>query len=249
MTQKTVVITSLFLITVSPFCLVFAHAGLNVPAHTSSIDEADKYSTKLFDNTTSTINQADKYSTKLLDITFTLPLLNGMIQPIVYILSFENLRGIFVNIIFFKRSNQGQDLKMDIFRTAQPLVDKSGCEVEEKIPESPRQSPETRKSSVLSQVTILSEDESMALIHEPNPNHEWHKEQQVVVRQELPYTVFLSSESADQTKVIDTRLQEVTTREVTPVQRQGSLQSSSSMSSSAGASSSSSSTRTSPLRR
>ena len=75
---------------------------------------------------------------------------------------------------------------------------------------------------------------------------EWHKEQQVVVRQGLPYTVFLSSESADQTEVIDTRLQEVTTPEVTPVQRQGSLQSSSSVSSSAGASSPSSSTRTSP---
>ena len=146
-TQKTVVITSLFLITVSPFCLVFAHAGLNVPAH----------------NTSST-NQADKYSTKLLDITFTFPLLNGMIQPIVYILSFENLRGIFVNMIFFKRSNQGQGLKMDMFRTAQSLVDKPGCEDKENIPESPRQSPETRKSSVLSQVTILSEDESMALM-------------------------------------------------------------------------------------
>ena len=147
MTQKTVVITSLFLITVSPFCLVFAHAGLNVPAYT-----------------TSSSDEADKYSTKLLDITFTFPLLNGMIQPIVYILSFENLRGIFVNIIFFKRSNQRQNLKMDIFRTAPSYVDKPGCEVEENIPESPRQSPETRKSSVLSQVTILSEDESMALM-------------------------------------------------------------------------------------
>merc|ERR1712172_484905 len=64
---------------------------------------------------------------------------------------------------------------------------------------------------------------------------EWHKEQQVVVRQGLPYTVFLSSE-ADQ-EGIDTRLQEVvtpaaTTPEVTPVQRQPSLQSSSSLSSS-----------------
>jgi len=75
---------------------------------------------------------------------------------------------------------------------------------------------------------------------------EWHKEQQVVVRQGLPYTVFLSSE-ADQ-EVIDTRLQEVvtpaaTTPEVTPVQRQPSLQSSSSLSSSVSPSSSS---RTSP---
>ena len=63
---------------------------------------------------------------------------------------------------------------MDIFRTAQSLMDKPGCEVEENIPESPRQSPETRKSSVLSQVTILSEDESMALIHELNPNEAKH---------------------------------------------------------------------------
>ena len=165
MTQKTVVITSLFLITVSPFCLVFAHAGLNVPAYTtSSTDQVDKYSTKLFNNTTTTIDQAVKYSTKLLDITFTFPLLNGMIQPIVYILSFENLRGIFVNMIFFKRSTQGQNLKLDNFRNAQSYVDKPGCEVEENISESPRQSPETRKSSVLSQVTVLSEDESMALM-------------------------------------------------------------------------------------
>ena len=75
---------------------------------------------------------------------------------------------------------------------------------------------------------------------------EWHKEQQVVVRQGLPYTVFISSEVADH-EVIDTRLQEVAaTPEVTPVQRQPSLQSSSSVSSSAGASSPSSSSRTSP---
>jgi len=65
---------------------------------------------------------------------------------------------------------------------------------------------------------------------------EWHKEQEVVVRQGLPYTVFLSSEADEE--VIDTRLQEVVapaaTPEVTPV------------SSSAGASSPSSSSRTSP---
>merc|ERR1712083_158388 len=73
---------------------------------------------------------------------------------------------------------------------------------------------------------------------------EWHKEQQVVVRQGLPYTIFLSSET-DQ-EVIDTRLQEVATPAVTPVQRQPSLQSSSSVSSSAPASSPSSSSRTSP---
>ena len=78
---------------------------------------------------------------------------------------------------------------------------------------------------------------------------EWHKEQQVVVRQGLPYTIFLSSET-DQ-EVIDTRLQEVATpavtpETVTPVQRQPSLQSSSSVSSSAPASSPSSSSRTSP---
>ena len=78
---------------------------------------------------------------------------------------------------------------------------------------------------------------------------EWHKDQQVVVRQGLPYTIFLSSET-DQ-EVIDTRLQEVATpaatpETVTPVQRQPSLQSSSSVSSSAAASSPSSSSRTSP---
>ena len=78
---------------------------------------------------------------------------------------------------------------------------------------------------------------------------EWHKDQQVVVRQGLPYTIFLSSET-DQ-EVIDTRLQEVATpaatpETVTPVQRQPSLQSSSSVSSSAPASSPSSSSRTSP---
>merc|ERR1711874_1626 len=31
---------------------------------------------------------------------------------------------------------------------------------------------------------------------------DWHRDRQVVVRQGLPYTVFLSSESADQTEVI-----------------------------------------------
>jgi len=43
-------------------------------------------------------------------------------------------------------------------------MDKPGFEVAENIPESLRHSPEARKSSVLSQVTILSEDESMALM-------------------------------------------------------------------------------------
>ena len=47
-------------------------------------------------------------------------------------------------------------------------------EVAENIPESITHSPEARKSSVLSHFTILSEDQSMALIHELNPNEAKH---------------------------------------------------------------------------
>ena len=64
-----VFITGLFLVSIWPYCLTFLSATISVPD-----------------------------TTKWLDWTFFFPLLNGMIQPLIYILSFERLREVFVKV-------------------------------------------------------------------------------------------------------------------------------------------------------
>ena len=92
--MKMVFITGLFLVTVSPFCFVFAGAAFATPP-----------------------------TTKWLDWTFFFPLLNGTIQPIVYILSFERLREVLVKVIRCERSHRerGTATVLTTFRTTRSL--------------------------------------------------------------------------------------------------------------------------------
>jgi hypothetical protein len=93
-TIKIVCITGLFLLTISPFGFVFASAAFQTPQ-----------------------------STIWLDWTFLVPLLNGAIQPVVYILSFERLREVFVKVIRCERRREGGRTAMvfAIFRTTRSL--------------------------------------------------------------------------------------------------------------------------------
>ena len=68
-TIKMVGITFLFLVTIAPFCIVFTHTLLVTPT-----------------------------STLYLDIAFPLSLMNGPMQPIIYILAFSNLRKAFLQL-------------------------------------------------------------------------------------------------------------------------------------------------------
>ena len=134
MTVKMVFITGLFLVSIWPYCLTFLSATISVPD-----------------------------TTKWLDWTFFFPLLNGMIQPLIYILSFERLREVFVKVICCQKRGEGRRTAMAlaIFRTTRTLStnltnsQNSRSTVMEESTKS--ESPEPRKHSVISQVTILSE--------------------------------------------------------------------------------------------
>ena len=129
-----VFITGLFLVSIWPYCLTFLSATISVPD-----------------------------TTKWLDWTFFFPLLNGMIQPLIYILSFERLREVFVKVICCQKRGEGRRTAMAlaIFRTTRTLStnltnsQNSRSTVMEESNKS--ESPEPRKHSVISQVTILSE--------------------------------------------------------------------------------------------
>ena len=69
MTVKMVFITGLFLVTIWPYCITFFSAALSTPK-----------------------------TTKWLDWTFLFPLLNGMIQPLIFISFFASLREVFVKV-------------------------------------------------------------------------------------------------------------------------------------------------------
>jgi len=107
-TIKMVCITGLFLITVAPFCFVFAGAGFEIPE-----------------------------STKWLDWFFFLPLLNGTFQPMIYIFSFERLREVFFKVVRCERSKTGGRMAMvlAIYRTTRSL---SGNFKKEASTENPR---------------------------------------------------------------------------------------------------------------
>ena len=127
-TIKIVCITAIFLLTVSPFGFVFASAAFEMPK-----------------------------STMWLDWTFFLPLLNGPIQPIVYILSFERLREVLVKVIRCERPLKGGRTAMvlAIFRTTRSL---SGNFVDNKKGVSTQNPRIAAKQSIVSQLTIISDD-------------------------------------------------------------------------------------------
>ena len=68
-TIKMVGITFLFLVTIAPFCIVFTHTLRVTPT-----------------------------STLYLDLAFPLSLMNGPMQPVIYILSFSKLRKAFLQL-------------------------------------------------------------------------------------------------------------------------------------------------------
>jgi len=145
-TIKMVFITGLFLVTISPFCFAFASAAITTPE-----------------------------STKWLDWTFFFPLLNGVFQPWVYILSFERLREVFFKVICCERSKEGKRtvMALSIFQASRALsanfvhmdnmkgdfIQKPKSALKENNPEIP----DSRKCSVVSQVTILSDDQNGTL--------------------------------------------------------------------------------------
>ena len=73
-TIKMVGITVLFLLTIGPFCIAFAHTLVVTPT-----------------------------TTLTLDLAFPLSLLNGPVQPIIYILAFSKLRKAFLQLFCFAR--------------------------------------------------------------------------------------------------------------------------------------------------
>ena len=73
-TMKMVGITVLFLVTIGPFCIAFTHT--------------------LFVTPTTTLT---------LDLAFPLSLMNGPLQPIIYILAFSKLRKAFLQLFCFAR--------------------------------------------------------------------------------------------------------------------------------------------------
>ena len=73
-TIKMVLLAGLFLLTIGPYCLVFLHATFHDTLHGSPIS-----------------------TTKWLDRTLPLSLLNGMLNPVIYIAMIANVRRAFVN--------------------------------------------------------------------------------------------------------------------------------------------------------
>ena len=75
-TLKMVLLAGLFLLTISPYCLVFLNATINAPVVT----------------------------TKWLDRTLPISLLNGMLNPVIYIAMISNVREAFVKKFGCKRN-------------------------------------------------------------------------------------------------------------------------------------------------
>ena len=75
-TIKLVGITLLFLVTIGPFCVAFARTSVITPTNTVELDTA-----------------------------FPLYLMNGPLQPVIYILAFSNLRKAFLQMIGLARSD------------------------------------------------------------------------------------------------------------------------------------------------
>ena len=76
-TIKMVLLAGLFLLTIGPYCLVFLAATISPPIS----------------------------STMWLDRTLPLSLLNGMLNPVIYIAMISTIREAFANKICYRRSN------------------------------------------------------------------------------------------------------------------------------------------------
>ena len=148
-----VCIAGLFLVTILPFCFAFASAAFTTPE-----------------------------STKWLDWTFFFRLLNGMIQPIVYILSFERSREVLFQVICCERNKEGKRSVMSLaifqatFSLSRDIVDNekgsSAKKPRSTLKEYNPKPMEFRKISVVSQVSILSDDENetIEVVETPEPS-------------------------------------------------------------------------------
>ena len=83
-TIKMVGITSLFLVTIAPFCIAFTHALVVFIIIIITIINNNIF-----------FQVVTPKSTFLFDVTFPLSLFNGPLQPVIYILAFSKLRRAF----------------------------------------------------------------------------------------------------------------------------------------------------------
>ena len=110
-TIKMVGITSLFLVTIAPFCIAFTHALVVFIVIIIII-------IILFIVITIIINiiifqVVTPESTFLFDVTFPLSLFNGPLQPIIYILAFSKLRRAFWELFCLGAKNRSLNTAVD----------------------------------------------------------------------------------------------------------------------------------------
>ena len=102
-TIKMVGITSLFLVTIAPFCIAFTHAlvvFIIIFIITINI------------NINIICQVVTPKSTFLFDVTFPLSLFNGPLQPVIYILAFSKLRRAFWEL-FCSAKNRSLNTAVD----------------------------------------------------------------------------------------------------------------------------------------
>ena len=104
-TIKMVGITSLFLVTIAPFCIAFTHALVVFIIIITTIITI----------TTININfqVVTPKSTFLFDVTFPLSLFNGPLQPVIYILAFSKLRRAFWELFCPLAKNRSLNTAVD----------------------------------------------------------------------------------------------------------------------------------------
>ena len=100
-TIKMVGITSLFLVTIAPFCIAFTHALVVFIIIIITITN------NIF------LQVVTPKSTFLFDVTFPLSLFNGPLQPVIYILAFSKLRRAFWEIFCLGAKNRSLNTAVD----------------------------------------------------------------------------------------------------------------------------------------
>ena len=105
-TIKMVGITSLFLVTIAPFCIAFTHALVVFIIIIIIIIIITINNNIIFQVVT-------PKSTFLFDVTFPLSLFNGPLQPIIYILAFSKLRRAFWEIFCLGAKNRSLNTAVD----------------------------------------------------------------------------------------------------------------------------------------
>ena len=110
-TIKMVGITSLFLVTIAPFCIAFTHALVVFIVIIIIIIILFIVITIIINNIIFQV--VTPKSTFLFDVTFPLSLFNGPLQPIIYILAFSKLRRAFWEIFCLGAKNRSLNTAVD----------------------------------------------------------------------------------------------------------------------------------------